>query len=71
MEILKVENLCKTYKTGKVEVKALDNISFTSGGKIKVDSNTKSSKVVTLTVGDNYTDSDLMKFMKSKGYSCK
>ncbi len=29
MEILKVENLCKTYKTGKVEVKALDNISFT------------------------------------------
>jgi len=55
----------------KNEVILLDNISFTSGGKIKVDSNTKSSKVVTLTVGDNYTDSDLMKFMKSKGYSCK
>lgn len=29
MEILKVENLCKTYKTGKVQVKALDNVSFT------------------------------------------
>ncbi len=28
MEILKVENLCKTYKTGKIEVKALDNVSF-------------------------------------------
>lgn len=29
MEILKVENLTKTYKSGKIEVKALDNISFT------------------------------------------
>lgn len=28
MEILKVENLCKTYQTGSVPVKALDNISF-------------------------------------------
>jgi len=28
MEILKVENLCKTYKSGSIEVKALDNISF-------------------------------------------
>jgi len=28
MEILKVENLNKTYKTGTIEVKALDNISF-------------------------------------------
>lgn len=28
MEILKVENLTKTYKSGKIEVKALDNISF-------------------------------------------
>lgn len=28
MEILKVENLNKTYKSGTIEVKALDNISF-------------------------------------------
>lgn len=28
MEILKVEKLCKTYKSGKIEVKALDNVSF-------------------------------------------
>lgn len=28
MEILKVENLNKTYKSGIIEVKALDNISF-------------------------------------------
>lgn len=29
MEILKVENLSKTYKSGSVLVKALDNVSFT------------------------------------------
>ena len=29
MEILRVENLCKTYGKGKNEVKALNNISFT------------------------------------------
>lgn len=28
MEILKVENLCKTYDTGGVPVKALDNVNF-------------------------------------------
>ena len=28
MEILKVENLCKTYGRGENEVKALDNVSF-------------------------------------------
>ncbi len=29
MEILKVQNLTKTYKSGSVEVKALNNVSFT------------------------------------------
>ena len=29
MEILKVEHLCKTYQTGGVPVKALDDVSFT------------------------------------------
>lgn len=28
MEILKVENLCKTYTSGSVKVNALDNVSF-------------------------------------------
>ena len=28
MEILKIENLCKTYGKGENEVKAVDNISF-------------------------------------------
>ena len=29
MEILRVENLCKTYGKGENEVKALDHVSFT------------------------------------------
>ena len=28
MEILKIENICKTYGKGENEVKAVDNISF-------------------------------------------
>ena len=28
MEILRVENLCKTYRKSKNEVRALDHISF-------------------------------------------
>ena len=28
MEILRVENLCKTYGKGENEVKALDHVSF-------------------------------------------
>lgn len=28
MEILKVENLCKTYGKGETEVNALKNVSF-------------------------------------------
>lgn len=28
MEILKVENLCKTYGVNDTEVRALDNVSF-------------------------------------------
>ncbi|WP_455717152.1 GTPase, partial [Anaerosporobacter sp.] len=29
MEILRVNNLCKTYGTGETSVKALDSVSFT------------------------------------------
>ncbi len=57
----------------KNEVLILDNIQFKDDGdlKIKIDSNTKSSEVVTLTIGDNYTDGEFMKRMKKDGYSCK
>ena len=57
----------------KNEVVLLNNIRFvtTDDLEVIVDSNTKSSNVVTLTVGDNYTDGEFMKRMKKSGYSCK
>ena len=54
----------------KNEVVLLKNISF-EDKKIVINSNTKSSDVVTLTVGDNYTDGEFMKTLKGLGYSCK
>lgn len=51
----------------------LDNISFIENDslEIKVESNTKNSNIVVLSVGDNYTDGELMKRLKNNGYSCK
>ena len=54
----------------KNEVVLLKNISFNDKG-IVINSNTKSSDVVTLTVGDDYTDGEFMKTLKGYGYSCK
>ena len=51
----------------------LDNISFIENEnlEIKVESNTKNSNIVVLSVGDNYTDGELMKRLKNNGYACK
>lgn len=57
----------------KNEVLLLSNIDFIVNDDlvIKIDSNTKSSNVITLSVGDNYTDGELMTRLKNNGYSCK
>ena len=57
----------------KNEVVLLNNISFVVNDdlEIEVDANTKSSNVVTLSVGDNYTDGEFMKRLKNNGYTCK
>lgn len=52
------------------EIVLLKNIKF-EDKKIVIDSNTKSSEVVTLAVGDDYTDGEFMKTLKGLGYSCK
>ena len=61
------------FSTDKKEVILLDNIEVINNGdlQVKINSNTKSSDVVTLSVGDNYTDGELMKHLKNNGYSCK
>ena len=60
-------------KAGKNELLLLNNISFNVNDdlQIVIDSNTKSSNVITLAVGDNYTDGEFMKRLKNNGYRCK
>ncbi len=50
----------------------LNNIEFfyNDGLEMKINSNTKSSEVITLKVGDNYTEGELMARLKNNGYSC-
>ena len=57
----------------KDEIILLDNILFSEDDdfQIKINSNTKSSEVITLAIGDNYTDGEFMKRLKQNGYSCK
>lgn len=57
----------------KNEILLLSNIDFIINDDlvIKINSNTKSSDVITLSVGDNYTDGELMTRLKNNGYSCK
>ena len=52
----------------------LDNVSFIDNDGeigIHINTNTKSSEVIALKVGDNYTDGELMMYLKNHGYSCK
>ena len=62
-----------TIDVSKNEIVLLDNIRFLVEDDFNmiVDSNTKSESVIPLTIGDSYTDSEFLKFMKDKGYSCK
>ena len=57
----------------KNEIVLLDNIEFVVNDDLQiiVHSNTKSSEVIPLTVGDSYTDGEFMMRMKNNGYSCK
>ena len=60
-------------KVDKNQVLLLDNIQFIVNDdlQVEIDSNTKSSNVITLTVGDNYSDGEFMKRLKNNGYRCK
>ena len=55
------------------KVVLLDNISFYENDnlEIKVESNITNSNIVVLSVGDDYTDGELMKKLKNNGYACK
>ena len=56
------------------ELVLLDNMALEDNeGEIiiQINPNTKSSDVIALKVGDNYTDGEFMTLMKNRGYSCK
>ena len=56
------------------ETVILNNIEFIdgdSGLQIMINANTKAPDVVTLQVGDSYTEGEFMTHMKNNGYSCK
>ena len=59
-------------KVTKNEIILLDNIELFDNGdlQIKINSNTKSSELVALSVGDVTSDGELMKKLKNRGYSC-
>ena len=68
----------KDRVTVRVEVEddetlILNNIEFfdNDGLKMRINSNTKSSNVLTLKIDDNYTEGEFMTRLKNNGYSCK
>ena len=66
-------NIRVTIDVNKNEIVLLNNIDFIVNDDLEVvvNSNTKSSSVIPLSVGDNYTDGEFMTHMKNYGYSCK
>lgn len=67
------DKIIVTIDVNKNEIILLDNIDFSlkNNAFIHINSNTKSSDVITLKVGDEYSDGEFMQKMKSMGYSCK
>lgn len=65
--------LTVTIKVKKNETIILNNIEFydNDGLQIKINPNTKSSEVVTLSINDKYTEGELMTHLKNNGYVCK
>lgn len=57
----------------KNETIILNNIEFFDNDELqmKINSNTKSSDVVTLKINDKYTEGELMTRLKNNGYSCR
>lgn len=71
-------NKTKSTVTSRVEIDdnevvMLNNIEFkdNDGLQMKINSNTKSSDVVTLKIKDSYTEGELMARLRNNGYSCR
>ncbi len=74
VNIKKVENgIITTININNKETIILNNIEFINMDdlKIKINSNTKSSDVITLKINDKYTEGEFKTHLKNNGYVCK
>ena len=71
---IKDDRLVVNILVDEDETLVLNNIEFFENDdtlEMKINSNTRSSDVVTLSVGDKYTEGELITRMKNNGYVCK
>ena len=70
-ETLSDRLICRVTVTGSDTI-ILNNIEFSDSDdlQIKINSNTKSSEVVTLKIGDGYSEGEFKTRMKNNGYVC-
>lgn len=74
VNIKKVENgIITTININNKETIILNNIEFINMDdlEIKINSNTKSSDVITLKINDKYTEGEFKTHLKNNGYVCK
>ena len=68
------DSIIAYISVNKNELVLLDNINIVDNDGelgIDIDVNVKSSDVVSLSVGDQYSDGELMKRLRNNGYSCQ
>lgn len=67
------DRLIAHIKVDDDETVILNNIEITNQDdlQIKINANTKAKDVVTLSIGDEYTEGEFMTHMKNNGYTCK
>ena len=71
---IKDDRLVLNILVDEDETLVLNNIEFFENDdtlEMKINSNTRSSDVVTLSIGDKYTEGELISRMKNNGYVCK
>ena len=67
------DRIVLNVKVSDDETLVFNNIEFFENDvlEVRINSNTRSSDVVTLSIGDKYTEGELMSRMKNNSYVCK
>ena len=75
LHVVKKVSLPSNYPKMEESLTAIKNsfhytVEYLGEIGIHINTNTKSSEVIALQVGDTYTNGEFMKALKNKGYSC-